>query len=257
MFEIAAFRRVQVFTLYAVVIAGFMALLAPGALAEQQVLRHVFPLKIGTFEIGLPVEAQVDMGAFGTPMPFVLRADVGPLIEQREALFAAAGVNDGLPGEISYNGTLMDVAEPHLHLKYHFTARRTERVLGVRVSVSTDASIETWLLASVADNRLRLAVDTNQADHGFRLNISNTLVDIAADRFDVRSGRLGDLATQANAFLASDGATLGVPEELRAADIRFASARFAVVDGKQVLEVNGNLTMGVEAWLTLIKALVS
>jgi len=247
--DIAVFRRVQVFTLYAVVIAGFMALLAPGARAEQQVLRHVFPLKIGTFEIGLPVEAQVDMGAFGTPMPFVLRADLGPLIEQREALIASAGLNDPHNGDVSYRGTLIAVQGSDLWLKYHLRAEKG--------FISSNGSVEAWFRPEITDNRLRLAVDTEQGDAGFKLNISNDLVRAVVDGLDVDDRLRSELSDKVSGFLASDSATLGVPEELRAADIRFASARFAVVDGKHVLEVNGNLTMGLEAWLALIKALVS
>lgn len=244
--------------LVVVIISVVAMLMATGGVrAADQHLAHDFKLKIDGFEVALPVAAVITTGDFGAPVPFVLHADLGPLIDNREALIAASGVNDGLPGEITYNGTGMDVAGQDLHLKYHFTARKAIKVLGKKVgSVSTDGSVETWLAASVADNRLRLAVDKAMGDGGFKINISNDLVRIGADLFGLKKQQLGRLAEKADAFFGGDAAALGVPEELRAANVQFASARFAVVDGRPVLELTGSLTMGVEAWTALFKALV-
>lgn len=246
-------RRLNAFGL-ALGLIGPAFLLTPGpARADRQVFRRDYAVKLGRFETRLPVEAVVDMGEFGKPAPFILRADLSPIIAEREALIEGTGVNDRLPDGFTYNGTLIDVGGRHLHIKYHFTARKKFKVLGVPSSVSTDASVETWLVASVAGNRLRLAVDPAMGEkNGFTLNISNTAVDIAADVFDVRADQLAGMARKADAFLGSDEAALGVPEQLRKADVRPAAARFAIFEGRPVLEVEGQLTLGVEAWWALI-----
>jgi hypothetical protein len=250
-FALASLRRHCSVIIAAVVVAAFLVVLAPGAQAEQQVLRHAFPLKIGAFETSLPVEAQVDMAAFGTPMPFVLRADLGPLIEQREALISSAGLNDPHDRHVSYRGTLIEVKGDDLWLKYHVEVTKG--------FLSSGGSVEAWFKPIVTENSLNLALDEEKGEKnsGLETRISNDIVRAIADGLDVDDRLRSELSDKVSAFLASDEATLGVPEELRAANVQFASARFAVVDGKPVLEATGSLTMGVEAWTALIKAMLS
>lgn len=199
-----------------------MALLPPAVLAQ-----HVdFRVRPSVEGIALDLPVGIDFLPQGEVMGFRAGLDLTDLIGKADAIVRASGLDrpDGVPGDFNYNGTLAELQGDQFWLKYHF-------------EFHSKASVELWLRPSVEGDTVRLAATDA------RLNVSNDLWRALVDGLGLRERIADQLRDTVNTYLAGPDAAAALPAVIKPLKPTISAARFATLEGRPMLVVEGTLQL--------------
>ncbi|HEX2255891.1 MAG TPA: hypothetical protein VHG92_04165 [Afifellaceae bacterium] len=231
--------------LFAYAMLAFAMSAALPSRAQTVTLPFSAEARLAGVDIQFPIAATLTRPLPFATIPFVAEADLADLILKIDDIIRSAGLHlpPGSYQSFGYNGTILQVAGDRLWAKYHFR-------IDPHNARPTNGSVEMYFRAIIEANALRLAAEEA------RLNISNDIARLVVRGLELDTKLIRQLLGEINAFLASPDARLHLPPELVAADTALGATRFANIEGRQVLVVEGTLEITLSLFNRLVNRLL-